>query len=152
MEQACGEIARTLKIPQAADDEDLKELMKEHLSSEAAGKWLLIVDNADDMNLVFGGAQQAQGVIDYLPQSETGLIMFTTRYQEVATKLAGNDVIELEEMSNQEAVSFLEKSLASNSVARKQLCDNTANATELWDQLAYLPLAIAQAAAYLSRN
>jgi tetratricopeptide (TPR) repeat protein len=152
MEQACSEIARTLKIPQATNNEDVKELVKQYLSSDAAGKWLLIVDNADDMNLIFGGTQQARGIVDYLPQSEIGLIMFTTRNQEVATKLAGNDVIELEEMNNQEAVDFLEKSLASNSVARKQLSNNTANVTKLLDELAYLPLAIAQAAAYLSRN
>jgi hypothetical protein len=151
MELACGEIARICKIPQATDgDEDVKELVREYLSSDATGKWLLIVDNADDINLVFGGEQQAQGIIDYLPQSKNGVIMFTTRYQEVATQIADNDVIEVEQMNGDEAVSFLEKSLASNSVARKQVSDNRANATELLGALAYLPLAIAQAAAYLS--
>jgi tetratricopeptide (TPR) repeat protein len=119
---------------------------------DAAGKWLLIVDNTDDINLIFGGEQQAQGISDYLPQSESGIIMFTTRYQEVATQLVGSDVIEVDEMNGDEAVSFLEKSLASNSVARKQVSENRANATELLDALAHLPLAIAQAAAYLSRN
>ena len=39
--------------PQTADaDEDVKEVVREYLSSDAAGKWLLIVDNADDINLI----------------------------------------------------------------------------------------------------
>jgi tetratricopeptide (TPR) repeat protein len=151
VEQACSEIAKALKIPNTTEDEDVKELVRQHLSSDAAGKWLLIVDNADDINLLFDGVQQSQGIIDYLPQSKSGLTVFTTRYQEIATQVAGIDVIELEEMNHQEAVSFLEQSLASNSVARKEVVNN-ANATKLLEELVYLPLAIAQAAAYLSRN
>jgi hypothetical protein len=52
MEQACSEIARIRKIPQATDDEDVKEPVRQYLSSDAAGKWLLIVDNVDDINLL----------------------------------------------------------------------------------------------------
>jgi tetratricopeptide (TPR) repeat protein len=147
VEQACNEIARIRKIPQAADGKkDIRELVKQYLSNGAAGKWLLIVDNADDTNLLFG-SEQSEGVADYLPQSENGLILFTTRYQEVAVDLVAGDVIELEEMNKQEAVSFLARSLA-----RKHLLDDDTITTELLDELTYLPLAIAQAAAYLNRN
>jgi tetratricopeptide (TPR) repeat protein len=152
MEQSYSDIARILKIPQSTDDDDVKEVVKQYLSTDTAGKWLLVVDNADDANILFGNGQQAHGIIEYLPQSETGLILFTSRHQEVATKLAGSDVIELDEMDNQEAVSFFKNSLASNSVAQKQLFNNTADVTELLKELAYLPLAIAQAAAFLSQN
>jgi tetratricopeptide (TPR) repeat protein len=148
MEQACGEIARILEIPRATDaKEDVKELVRQYLSNNRAGKWLLIVDNADDMNLLFGSEQLSQGIADYLPQSEIGLILFTTRYQDVAVSLTGGDIIELEEMNKQEAVGFLAKSLA-----RKHLLEDNAITTELLDELTYLPLAIAQAAAYLNRN
>ena len=147
MEQACADIARIQGIPPVADDkEDIKELVRQYLNDEAAGQWLLIVDNADDMELLFG-TRQSKGIADYLPQSENGLIIFTTRHQEVAVSLADSDVIELEEMDRQEAVSFLEKSLV-----RKQLLSNDTTTTELLDELTYLPLAIAQAAAYLNRN
>lgn len=38
-EQACTEIARILQIPQVADDkQDVKELVKQHLSDQSAGK------------------------------------------------------------------------------------------------------------------
>jgi hypothetical protein len=147
VEQACADIARTRGIPSTADEnEDIKELVRQYLNDEAAGQWLLIVDNADDMELLFGTGQ-SKGIADYLPQSENGLIMFTTRHQEVAVSLADSDVIELEEMDRQEAVSFLEKSLV-----RKHLLGNDTTTTELLDELTYLPLAIAQAAAYHNRN
>jgi tetratricopeptide (TPR) repeat protein len=147
MEQACGDIARTLKIPGVADgEEDVKELVKRYLSSGAAGKWLLIVDNADDMKVIFS-SQQSEGIADYMPQSENGITLYTTRNQEVAVSFADSDVIELEEMDKQEAVSFLKSSLI-----RKNLLDNHILVTELLDELATLPLAIAQAAAYLNRN
>jgi hypothetical protein len=54
MEQACSEIVRIQNIPQARDGEDVKELVRQYLSSDATGKWLLIVDNADDIRLLFG--------------------------------------------------------------------------------------------------
>jgi tetratricopeptide (TPR) repeat protein len=148
MEQAYSEIAKILEIPRVADaKEDVKELVRQYLSNNTAGKWLLIVDNADDMNLLFGSEQLSRGIADYLPQSEIGLILFTTRYQDVAVSLTGGDIIELEEMNKEEAVSFLAKSLA-----RKHLLEDNAITTELLDELTYLPLAITQAAAYLNRN
>ena len=147
MAQACADIASIRGIPQAADDkEDIKELVRQYLSDKAAGQWLLIVDNADDIELLFKTGQ-SKGIADYLPQNENGLIIFTTRHQEVAVSLAHSDVIELEEMNREEAVSFLEKSLV-----RKHLLSNNTTTTELLDELTYLPLAIAQAAAYLNTN
>jgi hypothetical protein len=146
-EQACAEIARTLRIPPAAGDkEDVKELVRQYLSMKRAGKWLLIVDNADDIEMVFG-AGRSKGVVDYLPEREDSLIVFTTRHQEVAVSLTGSDVIELEKMDGKEAADFLEKSLI-----RKNLLRQDAITTKLLDELDYLPLAIAQAAAYINTN
>ena len=145
-EQACAGIARALRIPQAAGgDEDVKELVQQHLSSSRAGRWLLVVDNADDADMFFG-TEQSKGIVDYLPESETGVVVYTTRTPEVA-ELARGDVIELGAMDRQDAVAFLTKSLT-----RKDVLRNPATTTELLDELTCLPLAIAQAAAYLNRN
>jgi hypothetical protein len=57
------------------------------------------------------------------------------------------DVIELEAMDHQDAAAFLTRSLT-----RKDLLRNGATKTELLDELTCLPLAIAQAAAYLNKN
>jgi tetratricopeptide (TPR) repeat protein len=145
-EQACAGIAKALRIPYAAGgEEDVKELVQQHLSSSRAGRWLLVVDNADDVDIFFGTAQ-SKGVVEYLPESETGVIMYTTRTPEVA-ELTRGDVIELGAMDREDAVAFLTKSLIRNDLLR-----NNATTKELLDELTYLPLAIAQAAAYLNRN
>lgn len=144
-EQACASVAKALRIPQAGGgDEDVKELVQQHLSSSQAGRWLLVVDNADDVDIFFG-REQSRGIVDYLPESETGVLVYTTRTPEIA-ELARGDVVELGAMDRQDAAAFLTKSLT-----RKDLCNN-ATTTELLDELTCLPLAIAQAAAYLNRN
>ncbi|PVH94219.1 TPR repeat protein [Periconia macrospinosa] len=143
-EQACGDIVTALHIRQTADD-DVKELVKRHLSTARAGKWLLVVDNADDRDVVIG-SRQTKGVVDYLPQSEEGVVLFTTRVRELAVSLTRGDVLKLGPMDRPDAVHFLEASLA-NDVVR-----NEATTNELLDELAYLPLAIVQAAAYLNIN
>ncbi|KAI0533048.1 hypothetical protein GGR58DRAFT_506777 [Xylaria digitata] len=49
-EQAYAEIARRLDI-QIKDDKDVKVSVRRYLESERAGRWLLIVDNADDTEI-----------------------------------------------------------------------------------------------------
>jgi Tfp pilus assembly protein PilF len=145
-EQACLAIAEKLDILQVENPEkDPKKLVKQHLSSNRAGPWLLIVDNADDLNIFFGDGQ-SEGISEYLPQSENGLILYTTRTPEVAEQ-ACRDIIEVGAMNRQDAMDFLK-----NSLRNKKHLSNDAIAKELLDELAHLPLAIAQAAAYLNRN
>jgi hypothetical protein len=144
-EQAYAEIAKKLAIRKAADDEDVKESVRRHLSSRAAGPWLLVVDNADDVGVVLGNSDVPSGLFQYLPESESGVVLYTTRSPDVA--LRATDEVELHKMSEQEATTMLEKSLK-----RKGLMGAGAVVEELLDELTYLPLAIAQAAAYLDRN
>ena len=129
------------------DDEDIKEVFRRYLSSEKAGPWFLIVDNADDMDMLFGNAGMHTGLADYLPQSEHGLVLFTTRSTEVAEAVAGMDIIELGNMDREEA-----KRLIGEHLRRKELLSDDAAIAALVGELAYLPLAITQAAAYLNRN
>ncbi|KAF2993768.1 hypothetical protein E8E13_002106 [Curvularia kusanoi] len=147
-EQACTEIAAALGIPLAADrEEDAKELVKQWLSSGQARRWLLVVDNADDLEVFFGNGQ-SPGIIDYLPESEGGITVYTTRTLEVAVSLTrGDDVLELGAMDRRDATDFLTKSLI-----RKALLADQAMTGKLLDELTCLPLAIAQAAAYLNKN
>ncbi|KAL8310400.1 hypothetical protein RB597_010306 [Gaeumannomyces tritici] len=144
-EQAYNEIARKLRLQDVGTDEDPKDSVRRYLSSEAAGPWLLVVDNADDANLLFGSPDTPSGLIDYLPESEHGLVLFTTRSREVAVSAAGSDVVELSEMDPQEAADYLEKLLI-----KKDLLRDEGESTKLLKELTYLPLAITQAAAYLN--
>ncbi|KAI1455276.1 hypothetical protein F4805DRAFT_468791 [Annulohypoxylon moriforme] len=145
-EQAYTEIAKQLSI-RSEKGEDLKELVQRYLDSEAAGKWLLIVDNADDYDDFFGPPTSPGGLNKYLPKNDNGLILFTTRSRDVAIAATGSDVIDLHKMSPEEATNFLEKTLI-----RKQLLQNKIIVKELLEELTYLPLAIMQAAAYIDRN
>ena len=125
-EQACAEIARILRIPLATGDkEDVKELVRQYLSAKRAGKWLLIVDNADDVEIVFG-AGRSKGIANYLPKKEDSLIVFMTCHQEVAVSLIGSNVVKLEKIDSKKAVNFLEKLLI-----RKHLFYDDAITTKL---------------------
>jgi hypothetical protein len=143
-EQAYTEMARKLPLQKDSADEDPKDSVRRYLSSEAAGPWLLVVDNADDMDILFDSSDMPGGLEEYLPVSEDGLVLFTTRSREVAVSVAGNDIIELLEMDPQEAANYLEKSLIRSNEAGK------AEKADLLKELTHLPLAITQAAAFLN--
>ncbi|KAK5637127.1 hypothetical protein RRF57_012839 [Xylaria bambusicola] len=140
-EQAYTELGRRLDVQINKNDDDPKESVRRHLESEGTGKWLLVVDNADDIKIL----DRHGGVGKYLPQNENGLILFTTRLRSVAVAAAGSDVVELLEMTPTEATSFFRKSLINES-----LLDDKGLRDELFEELTYLPLAIAQAAAFLN--
>ncbi|KAK3983779.1 P-loop containing nucleoside triphosphate hydrolase protein [Cladorrhinum sp. PSN332] len=146
-EQAFTAMARKLSIKSGDKDEDLKESVRRYLSSEAAGPWLLVVDNADDGNILFGSADMPGGISEYLPQSGDGLTLFTTRSREVAVSVVGSDVIDMHQMDPPEANEFFMNSLIQKNPG--PTCDEAATAA-LLKELVYHPLAIAQAAAYIN--
>jgi tetratricopeptide (TPR) repeat protein len=145
------EIGKKLEVPGLEDEKaDVKSLVKQRLNHESAGKWLIILDNADDE--AFWGRKTRQSVggialAEYLPNSSKGSILVTTRSRRVATHLAGKEVVELLEMGQDEAIDTL-KSL----LARPETLDNTDAALDLLEKLTFLPLAIVQAAAYINTN
>ncbi|KAI0183055.1 hypothetical protein EV127DRAFT_33888 [Xylaria flabelliformis] len=142
-EKAYLEIAGKIGIAIDSNKEDPMMTVRNHLSSEGVGRWLLIIDNADDHKPISGPSS----IYDYLPQSHNGLTVFTTRSSELAQSVAGKDQIELNKMDAQEARRLLE-----NSIVRAQLLQDEALTMELLEELTYLPLAIKQAAAYLNEN
>ncbi|KAL6408358.1 hypothetical protein AUP68_08215 [Ilyonectria robusta] len=145
-EQACQEIIKAAGFRQA-NNENPKAAVRRYLGSKDAGKWLLLVDNADDEDILFGSEERPEGIYDYLPQSETGRILFTTRSRVVAFNLADADVLNLQEMTRQEGIDLLEKSLV-----KKGQLENLDMVSELLEELTYLPLAIAQVADYLNKT
>jgi tetratricopeptide (TPR) repeat protein len=142
-EKAYLDIVKKFGIAIDSDKEDPRMTVRNYLSSEGVGRWLLIIDNADDPNTISGPSS----IYDYLPESHNGLTVFTTRSSELAQSVAGRDQIELNKMGAQEARRLLE-----NSVVRKEVLQDRTLTMELLEELTYLPLAITQAAAYLNRN
>ncbi|KAJ9131270.1 TPR-like protein [Coniochaeta hoffmannii] len=100
-EQAYTDIANRLGITRG-DDQDVKECVLQHLSLEAAGLWLLVVDNADDAELMRGSSSAPQGLDSYLPQSENGRIVFTTRSRYITVRVA-EETVKLDEFNLSEA-------------------------------------------------
>jgi len=146
-EQACGEVSGVLGLVGTENDkEDVKELVQRHLSTERAGRWMLIVDNADGMD-VLEGSDGEQGILDYLPESESGLTVFTTRDKQTADALASNSIVDVEKLGLVTASHLFKKMLT-----RKDLVYDETVIDELLQELDRLPLAITQAAAYVNCN
>ncbi|KAM0260847.1 hypothetical protein ACHAPA_010062 [Fusarium lateritium] len=145
-EQACVQIINDLDIP-TSDNDSAIETVRQYLSSKRSGKWLLVVDNADDTQTVMGSAGKESGIYKSLPQSGEGRILFTTRYRKVAVSVAGRNILEIPAMSPNEAASYLEEALI------QEICSSDKETTNhLLTSLTYLPLAITQAAAYMNEN
>jgi len=153
-ERSVKDIAEELKLPCMNDrsNDDPKEAVRRYLSRDP-GKWLLIVDNADNKEVVFGSAEipddrtDHRGIIQYLPRSNLGFILFTTRFRDIAQAVAGKHFIELGAMDKEEAVELLKSSI------RKLRDDDIQDhGEELLEELEYLPLAIRHAAAYIDVN
>ena len=147
-DNAFCDIGQQLKIPGLEDDKaDVKRLVKTRLSQESTGKWLMIVDNADNFEIFYRNDQDSgsSALSEYLPFSTLGAILFTTRDREAATRYACSNVIDIDEMDDRESRELLQRSLQ-----KKQLINDDSSITKLLESLINLPLAIMQAAAYLN--
>ncbi|KAF6516201.1 hypothetical protein HZS61_003404 [Fusarium oxysporum f. sp. conglutinans] len=89
-EHAYEGIAKKLGLQKSSEDEDAKDLVCQHLSSDKAGKWLFIVDNADEEELILRSDKNS-GLEEYFPQNENGIILLTTRSGQVADEFAQAD-------------------------------------------------------------
>lgn len=106
LHQAYLDVSRQLKIPGSDEDKaDAKKFVQGYLSKETAGRWLLVFDNADNINMWITQSRPRSGrLIDYLPRSEQGCIVFTTRDRKTAVKLAQQNVVEVPEMDEDVAI------------------------------------------------
>ncbi|EXK81073.1 hypothetical protein FOQG_14415 [Fusarium oxysporum f. sp. raphani 54005] len=144
-ENAYRDIGQRLGVAGLDDDKaDVKTLVQAAISREDTGRWLLIIDNADDPELMFGSGALAC----HLPCSTNGSILFTTRTREVTNQLdiyaAG--IIEPTKMKREEAREMLQARLREDQVPDRASTDS------LLDFLDDLPLAIRQASAYMFKT
>jgi hypothetical protein len=120
LQQAYLETGRQLGLAGLEKEQaDIKTLVQRHLSEESAGRWLLIFDNADDIDVWVkkdGNKDGSPALKDYLPRSSQGRIIFITRNREIAVKLTQLNVIELLEMDEETAELLLRKSLINQNV------------------------------------
>jgi tetratricopeptide (TPR) repeat protein len=150
-ELAYREIGIRLHVLGITDDNaDVKGLVKKVLSSASVVQWLIVVDNADDPGVLMGSTAGDPGsarLLDWLPHSSRGKILFTTRSRKAAGDLTQNSVLELKDMSQAEAGQLLARR-----ISKSELLNNEESVDRLLQLLAYLPLAIVQAAAFINSN
>ena len=155
--QAYKRFAQRLEIPGWDDpEESILELVCSFLSITKV-PYLLIVDNADNIENWWPGRYKSGGSLDdasknlskYLPdRSDNGQVLITTRDNRVASRLAkeGKPIV-LQPMSHEEAkLLFLSKLGGDGSNA------DEAEVYRLLEELDHLPLALSQAAAFIEEN
>ncbi|KAM3552686.1 hypothetical protein MY1884_007076 [Beauveria asiatica] len=143
--KTAGELVQRFNI-QCGDD-DPKEALRTYLESDAAGHWLLVVDNVDDTVVLDGVPGQSAGLSDFLPRSPKGRLLITTRQASVAVDAAGSNLVKLSSMTFDEAHSLMGTLLLDKGQVR-----DTESTKELLEKLTCLPLTLAQAAAYMNKN
>ena len=116
----------------------------------------MVVDNADDTTIFFQertqetppGAPSTRPLAEYIPNSPTGSVLITTRDGRVGQRLANrNKPITVSPMTPTEAEDLLR-----SKVPDDELYSRTGSLDELLNELAFLPLAITQAAAFIYEN
>ena len=164
-EQSVRDIADELKLPgRKQPKENVFELFRSWLRDERKGKWLVILDNADDTRFLLdrpaageGKQDGSQGSIgrprlqDYLPEREHGSVLVTTRSKEAARLLVDEDeIMPIGTMERDDALALLKTKLGQKDKECSQ--DGKAETDELLAELEYMPLAITQAAAYIRQR
>ncbi|KAK4248954.1 Tetratricopeptide repeat-domain-containing protein [Corynascus novoguineensis] len=154
--QAYTSIVQECRIPGYDDPKlDILTLVKKWLERKDCCQWLIVIDNADDIQLFFG--QQGGSEINdlpndkgnlerYLPECRHGAILVTTRNKQVGVKLTkGKHLIEVGKMDEGETDQLLRTYLDGISFASNE-------SSTLSSRLEQLPLALVQAAAFIQEN
>ncbi|KAK8009153.1 hypothetical protein PG991_011704 [Apiospora marii] len=143
-ENAYRDIGRALKIHGIEDGEaDVKALVKAYLSRIEADPWLLIIDNADDVGLMFGDDQ----LMSYLPRNGNGSILFTTRNHQAAVRFEAREgILRLDSLNYLESIQLLHQGLQPDQIGHPY------DTAVLLQHLTHLPLAIRQASAFMAAN
>ncbi|PTB40369.1 hypothetical protein M441DRAFT_459641 [Trichoderma asperellum CBS 433.97] len=155
--QAFASIAREYDIPGYAEPKaDMPLLVKGWLEEKDHGEWLMVIDNADDMQLFSGQpadtatspskATDEKNLARYLPECAHGTILITTRNKQVGVRMTkGQQPIEVLRMNEAESAQLLRAKL-------KDISTTITELSTLSSQLEHLPLALAQAAAFIQET
>ncbi|KAL7931190.1 hypothetical protein V8C35DRAFT_323889 [Trichoderma chlorosporum] len=140
--QAFESIAKEYDIPGYAEPNvDMLLLVKHWLEKKDHGEWFMIIDNADDMQLFFG---QPAGTVTTKAKDEKNLARYLNK--QVGVRMTkGQQLLEVLRMNEKESVQLLRAKLG-------DINPTTAELSMLSSQLEHLPLALAQAAAFIQET
>ncbi|KAM0795978.1 P-loop containing nucleoside triphosphate hydrolase protein [Usnea florida] len=147
IKKAFEEIAKTVGISgYNAPGVDVLQLVMDWFEDESSGRWLLIIDNADDTELFYPRDASFIRLADMFPRSENGSILLTTRSSIIGHKFNPTDqVIRLPALTTNESKLLLKNRLGPSSLFSTRY-------KELAKLLECFPLALVQAASFISVN
>ena len=159
LEQSFREVADQVKVRGRRDPQaDVFKLVHDWLRNEKNGRWLLVLDNADDaavlsptdgghgrVNSSSGGDSSAlqQHLSRCIPSSRHGSVLVTSRTKRAAMQVVeDSDIISIEPMHDAAAHALLRKKL-------RYIDEEDDSIAKLATTLDHMPLALVQAAAYI---
>ncbi|KAL4860351.1 hypothetical protein BDV12DRAFT_191749 [Aspergillus spectabilis] len=145
VEQACMSIAQMVGLHDV-EPAEVKEQLQAYFS-QTDKKWILIFDNADEMDMWIRGKPAAPPLKNIIPRNENGHVLFTSRNRQLALKLAASNVVSVPDVDQKTGKEIFRKLLMRKDLLQEDHVTNT-----LLEQLSFLPLAISQAAAYINQN
>ncbi|KAI9652351.1 MAG: hypothetical protein M1829_001664 [Trizodia sp. TS-e1964] len=146
-------LASKAKLSSDLKGQDLLHAVREWMEKQT--DWLLVIDNADDLEIfksTYSTSQashlQNPNLLQYLPKAPTGSIIWTSRDAAILGNIIDiNRGVEVGPMSGHEALElFQELSGKTRTISPPQ------EERELLDLLQRLPLAISQAAAFIRKT
>jgi hypothetical protein len=146
LEQSFSEIADQVKVRGRKDPQvDVFKLVHDWLRDAKNGRWLLVLDNADDAAVLSAAGDGAlqQHLSRYIPSSRHGSVLVTSRTKRAAMQVVeDNDIIAIEPMHDVAAHALLRKKLGG-------INEEDSSIADLATTLDYMPLALVQAGAYI---
>ncbi|MFL5656929.1 MAG: FxSxx-COOH system tetratricopeptide repeat protein [Ktedonobacteraceae bacterium] len=135
-------LAEPLNLPEKEDADQTRVVNAIKYWLQRHPRWLLILDNADDLDIVY----------EFLPALGEGHTILTTRSQATGPNIKG---IELEKLRVEEGLLFLlrrSKFIAEDTPLERVPDTVRREAEAIYEQADGLPLALDQAAAYIEEN
>jgi tetratricopeptide (TPR) repeat protein len=152
-EQGYRDIANAVRIPGRNDrDADILSLVYNWLRDITHGDWVMILDNADDKEVFTSlptrlrQTEAGKQIRDFLPQSSNGSILVTSRSRDAAYQVTCNyrHILAVEPMTEMESMALLQSQLEDTHPEDEMKL--------LGETLGFVPLALSQAAANISRR
>jgi tetratricopeptide (TPR) repeat protein len=152
LEQGYQQIAAVAEIPGRDDPTtNILQLVYHWLCDPGNGRWLLVLDNADDDGIFFSDdtSDERGPLVGFLPQAVHGSILITSRNGLAARNLVGSDghVISVQPMSETESLALLRARIPPSQFGRLEEDERS-----LVQALEYIPLAITQAGSYIANR
>lgn len=141
------DIAKAVGIPGWEDPKfDKLGMVKDWFERKALGKWILIIDNADDIDMLYGGPANSIRYADYFPRASSGAILLTTRNMKVGTRFTSSvqNLIHVQPLPVAESIRLLKAKIIANV--------NEEDYASLAIALDNVPLALVQAAAFITEQ